>query len=149
MKSLSASASVKFIKLFVYFCYFVSLNISAAETKSPDFIEGVEKVSAEGIINLIEQIDELIIIDSRIQGDRHKGYLESSVSLPDAETNCQSLSKVIPRYDSAALFYCNGIKCGRSVVAIDIAKKCGYTKLYWFRGGFDAWMKKGFPFIKR
>lgn len=139
----------KTIQLLACIVVFTSVNIRADEIKSPDFIEGVEKVSAEGVIDLIDQIDELIIVDSRIEGDRKSGYLESSVSLSDIETDCKSLAKILPKKTSPALFYCNGIKCGRSAVAIEIAKQCGYKNLYWFRGGFEMWLEKGFPFLKK
>jgi len=125
-----------------------SAGLVAEEIKSPEFIEGVEKISAEGVFKLIGEMDNLIIVDSRIKGDRVKGYLESSISLPDTKTSCKTLAKVIPKKNHPSLFYCNGIKCGRSAVAIEIAKKCGYKNIYWFRGGFEMWEKKGFPFIK-
>jgi len=129
----------------------VSIGVEASEIeiKSPEHIAGVTKVGAEGVIELIERIENIVLVDSRIPGDRQKGYIESSVSLPDTKTNCKTLSKIIPKKSRAALFYCNGIKCGRSAIAIEIAKKCGYKELYWFRGGFEVWIKKGFPFIKQ
>jgi len=126
----------------------VSVGVEASEIISPEHIDGVTKVGAEGVIELIDRIENIIIVDSRIPGDRHKGYIESSVSLPDTKTSCKTLSKVIPEKSRAALFYCNGIKCGRSAVAIKIAKECGYKELYWFRGGFEDWLKNGFPYIK-
>lgn len=121
---------------------------AADEIKSPEYIDDVILIGAEGVIELIERLRNLVVVDSRIPGDRHKGYIESSISLPDTKTNCQSLAKVIPEKNTPALFYCNGVKCGRSAVAIEIAKKCGYKDLYWFRGGFEVWMNKGFPFIQ-
>lgn len=42
------------------------------------------------------------------------------------------------------MFYCNGIQCGRSVIALEIAKGCGYTRLYWFRGGFAEWKRNAY-----
>jgi len=126
----------------------VSVCVEASEIISPEHIDGVSKVGAEGVIELIDRIENIIIVDSRIPGDRQKGYIESSVSLPDTKTSCKTLSKVIPEKSRAALFYCNGIKCGRSAIAIKIAKECGYEELYWFRGGFEDWLKNGFPYIK-
>lgn len=126
----------------------VPFNVFAEKTQLPEFIEGVELVGAEDVLNLIGYIDDLVVVDSRIKGDRHNGYLESSISLPDIETNCKSLAKIVPHKNHHVLFYCNGVKCGRSAVAINIAKQCGYTMLYWFRGGFESWLKKGFPFVK-
>ncbi len=91
---------------------------------------------------------DLLLIDSRIESDRMHGYIEGSVSLPDIETSCVALQKIAPSQKQALLFYCNGVKCGRSVRAVRIAELCGYDNLYWFRGGFEEWLSKGFPFLK-
>ena len=114
----------------------------------PESIAGTTRVSAEEFIELVGKIPDLIVIDSRIPGDRKQGYVEGSISLPDVETNCESLAKVIPKKSASALFYCNGIKCGRSAKAINIAIRCGYNNLYWFRGGFEEWLAKGYPYLQ-
>lgn len=146
-KLFTLSAS-KFSIIFSCICLLISFNLLSEENKSPKFIEGVTLLGAEEVLSLIARIDNVIVVDSRIQGDRRKGYLESSVSLPDIETSCATLKNIIPNKSRHAVFYCNGVKCGRSAIAINIAKKCGYKNLYWFRGGFEVWMEKGFPFVK-
>ena len=127
-----------------------SINASYAVelVDAPLLIPGTSKISAEDVLDLAEKIPELIIIDSRIRSDRKQGYIEGSVSLPDIETNCKTLSKVIPTKKSAVIFYCNGVKCGRSVNASKVALKCGYSNIYWFRGGFEEWKTKKLAFIK-
>jgi rhodanese-related sulfurtransferase len=120
----------------------------ADETRAPDEIPNTTKVDAEGLINAISKHDDMVLIDSRIAMDRKQGYIEDSISLPDTETDCDSLSVLIPELGQAVLFYCNGVKCGRSVKAIYVAQECGYTNLYWFRGGFEEWTEKGYPFLK-
>ena len=115
---------------------------------SPDTIPGTTKVDAEGVIDIVEKIPDLIIIDSRIRQDRVQGYIEGSMSLPDIETNCATLAMLIPKKTSAVLFYCNGPKCGRSVKASNKALACGYRNIYWFRGGFEEWKNKNYPFLK-
>ncbi|MDT8385293.1 MAG: rhodanese-like domain-containing protein [Gammaproteobacteria bacterium] len=124
--------------------------ISAAiAATSPESIDNTTKVDAEAFIELVDEIDDLIIIDSRIPGDRKQGYIEGSLSLPDVDTTCESLAKVIPKMDSPSLFYCNGVKCGRSAEAIKIALSCGYNNIYWFRGGFEEWLHKGYPYLQQ
>jgi len=113
----------------------------------PDSIPGSTRVNAEGVIALAAKTPDLVIIDARIDGDRKHGYIEGSVSLPDEQTNCASLGKVIPKKNSPTLIYCNGVKCGRSVVSTRIALKCGYTKLYWFRGGYEEWLANNYPYV--
>jgi len=128
----------------------LGLNIDStiAET-SPDNIPNTTKVTAEQLIELANAYPELVIIDSRIAGDRKKGYIEGSISLPNTLTDCVSLNKHINKKSIPSLYYCNGIKCGRSVKAIEIAQTCGYTNIYWFRGGFEEWLSKDLPYIKK
>ena len=114
----------------------------------PEHISGVPTLTAESVVELAVEKQNLIIIDARITDDRSHGYLEDSISLPDIKTNCDTLAKAIPAKNSPTLFYCNGIKCGRSVVSIKIAKSCGYNNMYWFKGGFEEWKIKGFQYTK-
>ncbi len=122
-------------------------NVYAAEIVSPEAIPGTTRVDAEGVINIVEKISDLVIIDARITIDRKQGFIEGSRSLPDIDTTCTSLEKVAPGKTRPVLFYCNGVKCGRSVKSINIAQGCGYEKIYWFRGGFEEWKAKGYPFV--
>jgi rhodanese-related sulfurtransferase len=110
---------------------------------------GRNRVDARGVLTLVEKTPRLVIIDSHIAMDRNQGHLEGSLSLPDMETNCAALARIIPEQDRPALFYCNDIKCGRSSVAVKIARQCGYTRLYWYRGRFEDWEQKNYPCLKK
>lgn len=114
----------------------------------PEQIAGVTSVNAEGLIESITQHEDMFIVDARAAMDRKQGYIEGSVSLPDTETDCDSLNVLVPNLHRPLLFYCNGPKCGRSVKSINKAKVCGYTNLYWFRGGYEEWTAKGYPTLK-
>lgn len=116
--------------------------------KSPDNIAGSTLVNAEDVINIAGVQLDLILIDSRVSGDRRQGYIEDSISLPDEKTHCESLSKILSSKSTPVVFYCNGPKCGRSAKAINIALSCHYQHIYWFRGGFEEWKNKNYPYIK-
>lgn len=124
------------------------VSLQAGATKSPEFIKGSTRVTAEQFIDLVGKIPNLIVIDSRIAGDRKQGYVEGSISLPDVDTTCKTLAQKIPSKTTPTLFYCNGVKCGRSAKAVKIALDCGYQKVYWFRGGFEEWLSKGYPYLQ-
>jgi len=134
----------------IFFILVVVTNNAFAsdELVSPLQIPGTTKVMSEDIFNLIEIHPKLLLIDSRITSDRKHGYIEGSVNLPDLKTNCKTLARLIPTKETPVLFYCNGVKCGRSVNASKTALKCGYSKIYWFRGGFEEWKSKNMPFLK-
>jgi len=128
-------------------CGMASATPPVEKVTIPDSIPGTTRVDAEGVIALAGKTPDLVIIDARIAGDRKHGYIEGSVSLPDEQTSCASLAKVIPKKNSPTLIYCNGVKCGRSVISTRIALKCGYTRLYWFRGGFEEWLANNYPYV--
>jgi rhodanese-related sulfurtransferase len=125
-----------------------AMSAAAAERVSPDSIPGSTKVDAEALIQLVTDSTDVKLIDSRIASDRLQGYIEGSVSLPDEKTNCATLAEVAPEQASPVVFYCNGPKCGRSAVAVQVALGCGYKDIYWFRGGFEEWKQKKYPYLR-
>lgn len=145
---MTRQTTAKGIILLAVWLVFVTGPAQAEKVITPDNIPGTKKVIAEDIFTLVEKTPNLQIIDARIRMDRKQGYIESSVSLPDLETDCKSLERIISGMHAPVLFYCNGVKCGRSVKSSRIALKCGYDNIYWFRGGFEEWKQKGFPYIK-
>jgi rhodanese-related sulfurtransferase len=117
----------------------------AAASDAP---QGVTAIQAEEVIRLALDHDDLILIDSRTPVDREMGYIEDSISLPDDQTSCERLSKLSKHHDQPMIFYCNGIKCSRSRDAVQKASACGYSKLYWFKGGYQEWQEKRFPVLR-
>lgn len=115
----------------------------------PEAVPGIHSLDAEGLIELAQRLPELVLIDSRVPVDRQQGYIQGSVSLPDTRTSCANLAEILPGPDTPVMFYCNGVKCGRGVLAAEIASACGYRHIYWFRGGFEEWKQKGYPFLQQ
>ena len=124
-------------------------GVAFAEKKEvPQFLEGTTRVSASELVDLVEKYEDLVIIDSRKKSDVAKGFIEGAVSLPNTETTGASLAKVIPGKAHPVAFYCNGIKCGRSAKSAKIAIAEGYTNIFWFRGGIQAWEKQNYPVVR-
>jgi rhodanese-related sulfurtransferase len=133
---------------FFLFFLFACKTAFADDYISPDEIKGSTKIDAEALIKLASEHDNLVIIDSRIKSDRRQGFIAGSISLPDTETSCFSLFPIIIRKNTPAVFYCNGPKCRRSDRAVIIASECGFTNIYWFRGGFEEWKNKNYLISK-
>lgn len=119
----------------------------AGKKETPKFLEGTTRVSAEEVIELVEKYDDLVILDARKKSDVAKGFIEGSISLPNTETNADTLASHVPSKSTPIAIYCNGIKCGRSVKSAKIAMAEGYSKIFWFRGGIQEWEAKGLPVV--
>lgn len=111
-------------------------------------LNSIKEVNIEQFINLLDEAEDLIIVDSRTVKDRKGGFIEGSVSLPDTETTPETLKSIIPSYSQPVLFYCNGVKCGRSALAALIASKAGYSNIFWFKGGWETWVANDMPVAK-
>jgi rhodanese-related sulfurtransferase len=104
-------------------------------------------IDSENLIELYQSIPGLKIIDSRFAEDHVQGYIENSLNLPLAKTNCASLDGLAGNKDQALVFYCNGNTADASIAAIQIASACGYGRLFWLRGGFVEWQDKDYPYM--
>lgn len=125
--------------------FFSSLS-NAADT--PESLAGTTLVSAEKVIDLFDELDELVILDARKDADWNKGHIPDAVHLVNTKTDAASLAAIIETKATPVIIYCNGIKCDRSVKSAQIALDNGYTNIYWFRGGIEEWRAKGFPIEK-
>jgi len=105
----------------------------------PEKIAGVAIVTAKEIIGILTSKNPAIVIDARIEKDREFGYIESSISLPDIKTNCDTLEEITADKSQYLMVNCNGIQCGRSVVSIKVARSYGYTN----RPGLKASLSNG------
>jgi rhodanese-related sulfurtransferase len=91
---------------------------------------------------------QLLLIDSRVSADHREGFIEGSISLPDTDTRCASLAQAVPALNAPGLFYCNGVRCGRSGRAAVIAVDCGYTHIFLYRNGMEEWQENEFPLVQ-
>ena len=115
---------------------------------SPETIQGTRIVNSEQLIEAVSDTPGLVLIDSRVAADRNDGFIEGSVNLTDTDTSCASLAGIVPGMASPVLFYCNGIRCGRSAKAAEVAVACGYSNVLWFRNGMEEWVAKEYPVVR-
>ncbi|MDH3987046.1 MAG: rhodanese-like domain-containing protein, partial [Gammaproteobacteria bacterium] len=146
----SMSTYIHTCLLFICFSFTLPCQTATAGDKivSPESISGTTIVDAEGLIEKATQQPQLVLIDSRITADHREGFIEGSISLPDTDTSCESLARIVAALNTPVLFYCNGVKCGRSGRAAMIAVECGYSNIYWYRKGMEEWQEKEFPLIQ-
>lgn len=70
-------------------------------------------------------------------------YVEKSAKDPDfvAAQDTFDINQLDKNHNAAVIFGCNGAECWKSYKASIAAIKAGYTKIYWFRGGFPEWRR--------
>lgn len=130
--------------------YVASLGIT-----TPDAIQGVTRVGAETVADLVKQ--DVTFIDTRSQKEFDNEHIRGAVIAPYVEKSLKEVNFDAGKDDFSALvalkldkskpvvFFCNGPECWKSYKASRAAVKAGYTKVYWFRGGMPEWREKRLP----
>jgi rhodanese-related sulfurtransferase len=135
-------------------CSFVLAAATFAMAETPTSLQGATVVDAPKAKSLMESGAQMLDVrvaneyaEAHIKGAKSVPYKEKSAKAVDFDAKADSfdLAKLPGNKAGALVFSCNGPECWKSYKASVTAIKAGYTKVYWFRGGFPEWKSKGFP----
>ena len=135
------------VSLAIFLCIQSAVADPNARKQSPETLSVAITIDAEDLIELYQSVPGLKIIDSRLAEDYRPGFIETSLNLLLAQTDCAEINAMVGDKDQAIVFYCNGSAADASIKAIQIAAACGYQRLLWFRGGFAEWVDKDYPYL--
>ena len=117
----------------------------AGNWEAPIVLDGATPITAEELVDLIDEMDNLVLIDTRQSNQYNQGTIEGSKSLPNTRTTPSSLSSLVPDKLTPVVFYCDGLSCPHSMKSVKKAVSYGYVNIFWFRGGIAEWTEKGLP----
>lgn len=125
----------------------VSLTTAVAGDKTTaDLVnEAKEKVCEISPAEAKEKIDSgapLFILDVREPDEFKKGHIPKAVNIPRGLLEFK-VSSTIPNKDAQIIAYCKS--GGRSCLACDTLQELGYKNVESVAGGWDAWLKAGYP----
>jgi rhodanese-related sulfurtransferase len=120
----------------------------AAMADAPTHIDGAKTVNADQLIDMVTKNSAVVVIDSRKSSDFTGGHIQGAYHLENKKTDAASLAQALKTKNTPAVFYCNGLKCGRAADAVKKALKHGYTNVYYYAKGMEEWKAKGLPVLK-
>jgi rhodanese-related sulfurtransferase len=124
---------------------------------TPRILPGASVVDAHTVAQLMQRGASLV--DTRNDAEYKAGHLPGAALVPyveksakeadfDAKLDQFDLSKLTKDRRADLIFSCNGPECWKSFKASNAAIKAGYSRVYWFRGGFPEWRGAGLE-VKR
>ncbi|WP_298039680.1 rhodanese-like domain-containing protein [uncultured Desulfuromonas sp.] len=88
-----------------------------------------------------------LIIDARNPGEYAEVHIPGAINVP--EKKFDEHAHLLPESRATQLiFYCNGVKCGKSKKAAAKALALGYTNVHVYAEGMPVWEEVEFPLIK-
>ena len=130
----------------------VAGTVLAAET--PATLAGAHNVTAEEVKKMLDS--GVPVVDTRVATEYAEKTIKGAKSVPYKEKSAKEvgfdagldqfdLGKLPADKGAPIVFFCNSGECWKSYKASTVAIKAGYSKVYWFRGGFPEWNSKGLP----
>lgn len=127
---------------------------AAAEApyRAPEVIPGTQTIEAAEAWALFRE--GVPFVDTRLRADYEAGRVPEARNLtimrdPDDPRNRftrENLLELIGDPDAPVVMYCNERDCWRTEAATRRALEWGFTRLYYFPGGFPEWIRSGYPF---
>ncbi|MET0015113.1 MAG: rhodanese-like domain-containing protein [Sedimenticola sp.] len=110
---------------------------------APASVEGTTFIDTATAKQL--QADGIPFVDVRPASMYQEGRIPGAISLPlGAEFNHQALAKVAGPDDPVVL-HCRGKDCLMSSMAARQALQWGYSRIYYYRAGYNGWKGDGHP----
>lgn len=132
------------IRYFIILCSFLlTIGQTFAKSPAPMQVDGAVTISTKQAKSLMNQgvtfIDVRGITDYQTRHIQWAIHLDLKLDLTEA-----SLLNTVQK-QQPLVFYCNGDHCQRSAIASQKAIKWGWTHVFYYRGGFPAWVKASLP----
>lgn len=122
---------------------------------TPAKLEGIEVIGTQALAQAILAAKPITLVDVMGSYDtvpQSVVLLGSGLALEDSVLDGQLekriaslLALLAPDQSVPIVFFCSGRNCWLSVNAAYRAKKLGYTKVLWYRGGIESWKAAGLP----
>ncbi len=106
--------------------------------------EGFGLIDTAGLKDLLDRDTDIALFDARNPEEYQEVHIRGAESLP--EKKFDEFSHLLPK-DRAkpVVFYCNGVKCGKSRKAALKVLAAGYKNVLVYAEGMPVWEEKGMP----
>ncbi len=105
---------------------------------------GYGLIDTESLKKMLDGKAALTVVDARNPEEFQEVHVQGAISVPVKQWE-EFAARLPADKSSRLIFYCNGIKCGKSKKAAAKAMAEGYDNVYVYADGMPVWEEKGMP----
>ncbi|MBU0681694.1 MAG: hypothetical protein KKD73_09750 [Proteobacteria bacterium] len=106
--------------------------------------DGYALIDTAGLKSLLDRGIEASIFDARNPEEFQEVHIKGAENLPDKKF--AEFTHLLPKNKSQMIvFYCNGVKCGKSKKAAKKSSALGYENVLIYAEGMPVWEEQGMP----
>lgn len=132
-----------------------ALRAQAMSDMTPSKLEGIDVLATQELVRRMLSDKPPVLVDVLGSYDtipQSVVLLFAGIALDNADLDealgnriADLLALLAPDPHAPVVFFCTGRNCWHSVNAALRAKKFGYTRVGWYRGGIESWKAAGLP----
>lgn len=101
-------------------------------------------VTTSELKQLMDANTEMLVVDARNPEEYQEVHIRGAINIPEKEFS-EHLDLLPADKSAKIVFYCNGVKCGKSKKAAQKALDTGYDNILVYAEGMPVWEEKGMP----
>jgi len=101
-------------------------------------------INTEELKKLLDDATPMTVIDARNPEEYQEVHIKGAISIPENQFSAH-LDQLPTDKAAKIVFYCNGVKCGKSKKAAQKALDLGYDNILVYSEGMPVWEEKGLP----
>ena len=133
----------KIFGLFITLGFVLGLQAAAVAATDTYQIIGHEELRA--IVDA--EVRNFLLVDSRNPEEYQEAHIPGAINIPEKEMD-RFLGLLPADKSTRIIFYCNGVKCGKSKKAAARSIELGYSNIWVYSEGMPVWEEMGYPFYK-
>jgi len=103
-------------------------------------------ITTDEVKKLIDKKENMVLIDARTPEEYKEAHITGAINIP--EKGFDEASKQLPSDKNTLLvFYCNGVKCGKSKRVALKVEPLGYTTILIYKEGIPVWEERNLPLV--
>ena len=131
------------VMMIAVFCMTVVLTAAPqAHSADQEFIT----LSTDQLKTVIDAKKDFVLVDARTATEYQEAHIIGAISIPENKFE-ESLSLLPSDKNKLLIFYCNGVKCGKSKKSAVKAAAAGYKNINIYGEGFPVWEEKGLNIV--
>lgn len=103
-------------------------------------------ISTDELKNYVDQKENMVLVDARTPQEYRAAHIKGAINIPEKEFD--EAAKQLPADKKTLLiFYCNGVKCGKSKRVAQKVEPLGYTAILIYKEGIPVWEERNLPLV--
>lgn len=103
-------------------------------------------ITTDELKSMMDARKDFMLIDTRTKEEYQEAHVINAINIPEKQFE-KIAPEMIKQKDKMLIFYCSGVKCGKSKRTAKIAQSMGYTNLAIYNEGFPVWEERGLKIV--